>query len=247
MISIIASQAASIYERQKAVLSATRLVTMGNMISEISHDLKKPLTNIKGSLQILREKENEPQVKKELLESAEKEVFRMTELVNEVVNFSNPYRYQVEKKSILPVIEKALSFVARDLASQKINLVKEFEPNLPWLYLNENDIKEALFNLILNALESMKDGGQLKVGAKRFYEAKKSQEFLQVYIEDQGGGIPEENLTRIFNRYFTTKENGTGLGLAIVERIVKAHNGFVEVKSQMGKGSVFFLNFPLEG
>jgi len=245
IISIIVSQASSIYERERAILNATQLITMGRMISEISHDLRKPLTNIKGTLQILQEKSLEDKERR-LFDEAEEEVYRLTELVKEMVNFSDPNKYRLQKKSVLAIVEKALRLVKEDLAKSKIDLKKKSPGDLPLVFLNENEILELLLNLILNAIESMPQGGTLELNIDTFYHSQKEDEFLRIEIKDTGVGITAENLNRIFDRYFTTKSEGTGLGLAIADRIIKAHNGFIEVKSEKNKGTSFYINLPLE-
>ncbi|OGC79314.1 MAG: hypothetical protein A2145_02490 [candidate division Zixibacteria bacterium RBG_16_40_9] len=245
LISIVASQAASVYEREKAILNSTRLLTMGNMISEISHDLKKPLTNIKGSLQILKQKSSPSNQAQKILDSTEEEIFRLTELVKELVNFSNPHKYQPEKKSIVPILEKALGLVEAEAATGKIVIKKDLAAYLPAVFVNEKEILEALLNLIFNAIESMPEGGELKVQAQQTYLTQKERDFIQITIADQGVGIPAENLHKIFERYFTTKEGGTGLGLAVVDRIIKAHNGFISVESKPQVGTSFEIYLPI--
>jgi len=252
LISIIASQAASICERQKAILNSTRLLTMGKLISEISHDLKRPLTNIKGSLQILKEKLLLEKEAKKLFDSAEEEVWVLTELVNEILNFSKPDKYKMDKVKILPLVERALELVEKDLTDNKIALVRDFQKNLPLVLLNQQQILEMLWNLLLNAIESMPHGGRLEIDIKTVsFEnspqgKEKKKKHLRITIKDQGVGIAPENLKRIFQRYFTTKKGGTGLGLAVVNRIVKAHNGFLEVESKPNCGSSFSVLLPLK-
>src|SRR3990170_3794240 len=218
IISIVGSQAASIYERQRAILNATRLLTMGNMMSEITHDLKKPLTNLKGVIQLLKGGKGEEK-KEELLEILDREIQRASELVRELVDFSNPGKYQTEKKSILSPLEKGLKLLETDIEKNRIKLIKVYPDNLPPIYINENELLEVFINVLLNAIESMSEGGELKVELGRHYD----------------------NQNRIFERYYTTKEGGSGLGLSIVERIVKAHNGFVKVESRLNKGTKFFI------
>jgi len=250
LISIIASQSVSIYERQKAILNSTRLLTMGKLISEISHDLKKPLTNIKGSLQILKEKLFLKKDEKKLFDSAEEEVYILTELVNEILNFSKPDKYKMEKVQLLPLVERALELVKQDLVKNKIELVKNYEKDLPPFFLNQKQILELLWNLLINAIDSMSKEGKVEIDIKAVYaknpledkEIKKR--YIKITIKDQGVGIASKNLKRIFKRYFTTKKRGTGLGLAIVDRIVKAHNGFVEVESKLNYGSSFSVFLP---
>jgi len=245
LISIIASQAASLYERQKSILNATRLLTMGNMVSEITHDLKKPLTNIKGTLQLLKEKWSDTKAKEKYFDMVEQEIFRLNDLAKEIVNFSNPNKYELERKDIRLSLDRALNLVKRDLDTRKINLKKDLQ-EVPSIFINENEIMEVLLNIILNAIEAMPEGGELQVSLKSYRDPKKKGQFVQIGIADAGCGIAPENLNRIFDRYFTTKKEGTGLGLAVVERIVKAHGGFVSVKSELGKGTSFFVNLPAE-
>jgi signal transduction histidine kinase/DNA-binding response OmpR family regulator len=245
LISIIASQSASIYERQKSILNATRLLTMGNMVSEITHDLKKPLTNIKGVLQLLKEKWSDTDAKEEFFDMVEQEIFRLNELAKEIVNFSNPNKYELEKKDIRHTLDRALNLVKPDLDTRKIDLKIDYQ-EVPHVFINENEIMEVLLNIILNAIEAMPEGGELGVSLKPDRESKNGAQFLQIGIADTGCGIAPENLSRIFDRYFTTKKEGTGLGLAVVERIIKAHGGRVSVKSEPGKGTSFFVNLPAE-
>jgi len=245
LISIIASQAASLYERQKSILNATRLLTMGNMVSEITHDLKKPLTNIKGTLQLLKEKWSDTEAKEKYFDMVEQEIFRLNDLTREIVNFSNPNKYELERKDIRLSLDRALNLVKRDLDTRKISLKKDLQ-EVPSIFINENEIMEVLLNIILNAIEAMPEGGELQVSLKSYQDPKKKGQFVQIGIADTGCGIAPENLNRIFDRYFTTKKEGTGLGLAVVERIVKAHGGFVSVKSELGKGTSFFVNLPAE-
>ncbi len=245
IVSIVASQAASVYERQKALLNSTRLITMGNLISEISHDLKKPLTNIKSSLQILRERNSAEPAREELLLSAEQEVMRLAELVRELVNFSRPESYQPERKPLASILDKAVKLIEPDLSSKKIELSRQYTPDLPSLLVNEKTILEVLLNVLINAIESMPEGGRLTVDAKVIWDEERAEKLVQVRIKDTGSGIPPEILSRIFERYFTTKEGGSGLGLAVVERVVKAHNGFLKVESQAGKGTTFSICLPV--
>jgi signal transduction histidine kinase/DNA-binding response OmpR family regulator len=245
IVSIVASQAASVYERQKALLNATRLITMGNLVSEISHDLKKPLTNIKSSLQILREKKSAEQNREELLSSAEEEVMRLAELVKELVNFSKPESYQPERKPMAAILDKAVKLIETDLSNKKIELIKQYNSDLPSLLVNEKTILEVFLNILINALESMPEGGSLTVSARIELEEEREKRFLKISIADSGCGMSKETLDRIFERYFTTKEGGSGLGLAVVDRVIKAHNGFIKVESKSGKGTIFQVFLPL--
>ncbi|RKX22486.1 MAG: hypothetical protein DRP35_01800 [Candidatus Zixiibacteriota bacterium] len=243
---LVVSQGAFLFEKEQSLLNATRLLTMGNMISEISHDLRKPLTSIKGGLQVIRLKLPKDLQDSDLFKITEEEVHRLNELVKELVDFSNPNKYQTEKIDLRSVISRALELVDPDIKKKKIESSMEFE-DLNWdIIVNKNQILETLLNLFINAIDAMPDGGELKV--KGFLErpSHRKVDFLAVKISDNGCGISKKNISKVFDRYFTTKQIGTGLGLAVVERIMSAHNGTIALESTEGKGTIFTLYFPYD-
>ncbi len=245
LASIITSQAASLYERQRAMLNATRLMTMGNMMSEISHDLRKPLTNIKGGLQIMRDRWPEIAENDSFFEMAQQELSRLSELVRELVDFSNPTRYQTEKRRIDEVLQRATKLVQHDLKRNNIKLITDFEENLPSVAINYNQIIEVFLNMFMNSIDAMEDGGKLTIKARRSPELEEGKPYIQIQITDTGKGIPAEEHEKVFERYYTTKKSGTGLGLSVVDRIIKAHNGKIELKSRAGKGTTFIISLPV--
>jgi signal transduction histidine kinase/DNA-binding response OmpR family regulator len=244
LLSIIISQLASIYEKQKSLLHINRLVTMGNLVSEITHDVKKPLTNIRGTLQVLRGKLPEINNQDKYFNLVEEEIFRLDGLLKEIVNFSNPYKFELEKRDIARILDRVLKLVEPDLLSGGIVLIRGYQEG-NFALVDKNQMMEVFLNIILNAIEAMPKGGELTVKTSRSPDAKRGKEFIQIAIGDTGCGISPENLNLIFDRYFTTKKEGTGLGLAVVERIVKSYGGFVTVTSEPKKGTSFLVNLPL--
>jgi len=240
LAAVVATQAASVYERQKAILNAEKLVTMGKLISEICHDLKKPLTHLKGNLQLYRNKFTGAEVE-EFFANSEMEINRLTEMVREVVDSANPLRYYTKKESLRSIVEKAASLLSRDMEKKGISFHLHAE-DVPDIELNKNEILEAVLNLLLNSLESMDNGGQLTV---RINMHPVGDPYIRLTITDTGCGIPESLLPRIFERYYTTKDSGSGLGLAIVERVIMAHNGRLSVESKEGKGTSFYIDLPV--
>ncbi len=243
---LVISQAALLYEKEQSLLNATRLLTMGNMISEISHDLRKPLTSIKGGLQVVRKRLPEDFKDMEFLKLAEDEIHRMNELVKELVDFSNPNKYQTEKVDLRQVVNRALELIAPDLKKSKIKSSVIYE-DINWdVIINKNQVLETLLNLFINAIDSMADGGELKIRGLIEKPDHKKIDYLALKVIDTGCGIPKENISKVFDRYFTSKKYGTGLGLAVVERIMSSHDGTIALSSEEGKGTTFTLYFPLD-
>lgn len=240
---LVISQAALLFEKERSLLNATRLLTMGNMISEISHDLRKPLTSIRGGLQIL--KQRYPEIgSSEFLSSTEEEIHRMNELVRELVDFSNPNKYETQKLDLRQVIQRAIELVTPDLQKRKIKVASSFD-EAPWqIIINKNQILEVFLNLFINAVDAMPNGGSLTIKGLIERPEHKKVDYLAVLVTDTGVGIKKEHLARIFDRYYTTKPEGTGLGLAVVERVMSAHGGTLAVESKEGQGTTFKLYFP---
>jgi two-component system sensor histidine kinase AtoS len=236
------SQTAAIYQRQRAVLNATQLVTMGRLLGDIGHDLKKPLTNLKGSVQIYKGR-IEGEKAAEFFPEAEKEIDRLSELVKEMAEFANPNKYQTRKVEICRILERCLDLLSSDLKHKEVTVSKDWQSDIPQVMINEREMLQVFVNIVLNAVDSMEQGGKLRLGCRKF--ADNEGEWLRLEFVDNGCGIPEENLNRIFDRYFTTKQSGTGLGLAIVERIVSVHNGRVNVKSKPGEGTTFTIDLRI--
>ncbi len=245
---IVVSQSASLYEKEKAMLNASRLLTMGNMISEISHDLRKPLTAIKGSIGLLRKEigDSASEDSRQLTKLIEEESHRLNELVSELVDFSKPHKYEAEKTDLRRLVVRALELVAPDLEKHKITTNLSFSDTNWEVIVNKNQVFEVVLNLLMNAVDAMPDGGELNVTGKIDRPDFKNSDYLELSISDTGIGIKKENLAKLFDRYFTTKETGTGLGLAVVERIMSAHNGTIAVDSIEGEGATFKMYFPIE-
>lgn len=242
---LVISQSAVLFERETTMLNATRLITMGNMISEISHDLRKPLTGIRGMLQILKKRWPEIAKDSEIIKMVDGEIHRMNELVRELVDFSNPNKYQMTRTDLRDSIARAADLVAPEMRKKNIQFEAIYQ-DLNWeILINKNQVMEMFLNLFMNAIDSISGSGILKVEGLAEQPEHKSEPYLAVRVIDDGAGITKENLHRIFERYYTSKETGTGLGLSVVERIISTHNGTLHVASELGKGTTFTVYFPM--
>ncbi|MEW6051238.1 MAG: response regulator [Candidatus Zixiibacteriota bacterium] len=242
---LVISQAALLFEREKSLLNATRLLTMGNMISEISHDLRKPLTSIKGGLDIIRQRWPELTERSEFFKTVEDEIYRMNELVRELVDFSNPNKYETTKTDLRQIIIRASELVGPDMRKKRVAFKTAFDEFDYEIIVNKNQVLELFLNLFINAVDAMPKGGTLTVTGLKERPEHKKLDYLAIRVADTGFGIKKENLAKIFDRYYTTKETGTGLGLAVVERIISAHGGTLKVESTEGVGTCFTVYFPI--
>jgi signal transduction histidine kinase/putative methionine-R-sulfoxide reductase with GAF domain len=249
LISIVISQAASLYEQHAALSSATQVMTMSKVASEIAHDLRHPLTNVKGILQVLENKWYDEEFRKESLQMIHQEIYRLTDLTKELVRFSSPQRFQVKYHDIRRILDRALELVKHELQHNHIEISRQYGQNLPFVLVDESEMLEIFLNLLLNSIESIQGGGQITVSTEIVDSIKDesgtSRAHLRIDVMDNGQGIAPEHRNRIFERYFTTKKNGTGLGLSIARRIVAAHRGFIEVHSVPQKGSTFSVYLPV--
>ncbi len=141
------------------------------------------------------------------------------------------------------MIDNTLKLVENQVNVHNIHIVKDLNPALPMLPLDENQIQQVLMNMVINAADAMSEGGTLTIKS-RF---SKGNDFVEITIEDSGCGIPREVIDRIYDPFFTTKEQkkGTGLGLAVSYGIIKKHQGFILVESEVGKGTIFTIRLPL--
>jgi two-component system sensor histidine kinase AtoS len=138
------------------------------------------------------------------------------------------------------ILRDILLLCRESAEQQKIILQEEIEPNLPVLRLDRQRMQEAFWNLVNNALQAMPDGGRLTLAAK--LQAGKE---IIIEISDTGQGIPEENIRRIFEYYFTTKEKGIGLGIPLAHKIIQEHGGTIRAQSEVGRGSTFRISLPV--
>lgn len=224
------------------VLQAEKLATLGLLTDGIMHQLKGPLSGMLAYCEILRTevKKNDPLY--EVVQAIEATAQQCKGITQRLLIFSSKPSDKGKPIEITKAIEGAL-LITHHLLKHNIELVKEYEEGLPPILGNLNELQQAFIDLILNAVDAMPDGGRLRV------EAKRDGDMVMVRIADTGCGIPKENMGKIFTPFFSTKdkERATGLGLSTTYRIVKAHNGTIEVESTVNKGTTFTMRFPSKG
>ena len=230
-------------KRSKQLVQAQKLASLGRLTSGVAHELNNPLNNISTSIQILIEELEDADIeyKKELLVGAEKEVERSKEIVKSLLEFARERSFTLKEINFRDLVNKAVEHVKSQIP-KNINLNVELPEDIRATIGVR--IKNVLINLIMNAVQAMKDGGDITI--KAFKQSEKDGFCFQVI--DTGKGIPKEIISKIFDPFFTTKEvgKGSGLGLSIVYGIMEQHGGNISVSSEIGKGTTFTCFLPFD-
>jgi signal transduction histidine kinase len=244
----IAIENAKLYQnlkKQKAIMRrADRLASLGTLTAGLAHEIRNPLVAIKTLTQLLPERLDDDEFRKDFLAIASGEVDRISSLVNELLEFARPTKPQFQVENIKEIMDGMVLLISTEVKKKQLEISTHYEKNLPPIALDREQIKQVFLNLLLNAIEATSKGGHVNVEIRTFSK-KGGERFLQVEIRDTGNGIPEEHLDNIFNPFFTTKKKGSGLGLSNTHQIVREHGGILSVESHVGEGSSFFVNLPL--
>ena len=232
--------------------SAAQLSFIGELAAGLAHEIKNPLAGIQGGVDILIRRRDKNDPEREALEGMRHEVERIDRTVRALLDRARPRLVSVRATSLTDIVGRAVNLARAQLTNAATGgrgVTIEFEPPTDpiTIPIDPAQIEDAVLNLIINAIEASDGGGQVKVRVARS-ENDRAEEFEDeavVEVSDNGRGISEEDLTRIFNPFFTTRPGGTGLGLPAVRRITRAHGGRVEVQSALGDGSTFALYLPV--
>ncbi|MFY9620577.1 MAG: ATP-binding protein [Pyrinomonadaceae bacterium] len=231
---------------------AAQLSFVGELAAGLAHEIKNPLAGIQGVVDILIRRRDKNDPEREALEGVRHEVERIDSTVRALLDRARPRLISVRESSLSDIVVRAINLARAQLANTATgnrNVSIEFQPPADpiTVAIDPAQIEDAVLNLIINAIEAVDDDGTVKIQVARS-KNESSEEFEDeaiVEVSDNGRGISEEDLARIFNPFFTTRTGGTGLGLPAVRRIARAHGGRVEVNSVPGEGSTFSLHLPI--
>ena len=224
---------------------AERLAALGQLSAGLAHEIRNPLGVIKGSAEILNQKlDASDALSRELSSYIYTEVNRLSALVSRFLDFARPSQLELRPQPLPALIDRALKVVSEQGAMAKVNVQRDYAPELPLVMIDEELCEQVFTNLLLNACEAMGGhGGELKIRIRA--NGSEDRHGVMVEIEDTGPGIAAGMKEQIFNPFVTTRKTGVGLGLAIVSKIVDAHGGSVRVSSEPGHGACFQVLFPL--
>lgn len=223
---------------------AEKSAVVGRLASAIAHEIRNPLNYINLSLDYLRNKfKPEDETKRETFEKLtaqlKAEVGRINNQITDFLNYSRPAKANLQPTDARKVVEDSLRIIEAQAAECGIKISLIVEENVPEMLADAEFLRSVFNNLFINAVHSMEaKGGHLNV------KIAPDAQFVKIEIRDTGNGIPPENLEKIFEPYFSTKETGTGLGLAIVQKIIDVHNGEISVESELNEGTIFVVKLP---
>ena len=230
-----------------------KMIALGKLVASSVHEINNPISGIHALSKLMYSKLEEGNgLRKEDLEEFKtylalisKESARCGEIVSNLLSFSRQQKMEARKVNINEILRTVLTLCRHRMSLQKIELEEQLAEDLPEVIGDYNHIQQCFINVVFNAIEAMPEGGKLTVRTRHEKEKKK----IRVDICDTGCGIPEENISRIFEPFFSTKtdDKGVGLGLSVVYGIIREHRGSIFVDSKVGEGACFIIRFPEAG
>jgi signal transduction histidine kinase len=229
----------SLAQTEMAILRADALTSLGRMAAHMAHEIRNPLSIIRGAVERLCVSPAMSEADKELLGFLPDEVDRLDGIVSRYLDFARVEPPRLAMENLEDLVKETVALFQRELTEKRVRVQISSAPNMPSLRLDAPRIKQALLNLLLNATQSMPEGGEIHINLS---QAKKK---VRLDISDTGTGIPGVQLDKIFEPFYTTKKKGSGLGLAIVANVVEDHKGKVQVRSKPNQGTIFSIFLPI--
>jgi signal transduction histidine kinase len=232
-------------QQEEQLIMTDRLASIGELVSGIAHELNNPLTSVIGFAQLLKETDVSPEAKEDL-DIISKEAERAANIVKNLLTFARKHEPVKQRSHVNNIIEDVIKLRAYEQKVSNITLRKRLARNLPEIMADYFQMQQVFLNIIVNAEAAMLEAhkkGTLTISTRKIDGT------IRITFTDNGPGIPKENLNRIFNPFFTTKEvgKGTGLGLSICHGIVNAHDGKIYARSKPGSGATFVVELPVNG
>jgi two-component system NtrC family sensor kinase len=243
----------ALFESQRKLGQSEKLAALGQVAGAMAHQIGTPLNSISGYIQLMLQEGNLLSKDRDRLKIIESQLDRLADSIKKLLSFTRQPKPQLRPLDINEVLEELIHLSEPWLHARNIRLLSSFSSNLPPVLGDPMHLQTLFLNLISNALDAMPQGGQLTIQTRQVLSQPSSEKngaWVEISIADTGIGITEESKKRIFDPFFTTKKigEGTGLGLAICEQIIEEHSGRLDVESEVGKGSTFFVRVPvLEG
>ncbi|MDZ7793759.1 MAG: ATP-binding protein [Spirochaetia bacterium] len=231
-------------KREARLRRAESLASLTTLAAGVAHEIKNPLGSIGIHIQLIQKALKQNQCLDEetagrYLEIITEEIERLNGIVVDFLFAVRPMDTSMKRSTVNGVVEELIEFIKYELEENQVKLDTKLQRNLPKVDLDEKYMKQALINIIKNGVAAMNQGGTLKIVTRE------DQGYVHIDISDSGIGMSEEQLSKIFEPYYTTKEFGSGLGLTVVYKVVREHNGEVSVHSRENQGTTFTISLPI--
>ena len=223
---------------EEELRKSERLAALGKMAAGVAHELRNPLSSIKGLALVLQSKFTEHNKDRETATILVQEVERLNRSISELLDYARPQKLQKKKVYLRPFLQKAVSLIRIDAEAAGIEIVVNFPDELPVIHGDEDKLNQVFLNLFLNAIQAMEHGGKLTVSAIG------TESSVRIIVTDTGCGIAPEDIGRVFDPYFTTKPDGTGLGMAMSAKIIEEHGGEITLESKQEQGTSVTVEIP---
>jgi signal transduction histidine kinase len=232
-------------ERTRQLLArADRLSALGTLAAGLTHEIRNPLVSVRTFVQLLPERLHDPEFLGTFRELALTEVERICRLLNDLLAFSRPTPPQRDPTDLNDVVEQVTRLLDAEARREDVVLVRDLDPDLPPVVLDDGQIKQVLMNVLLNAIEASGAGGRVDVTTR--VEGEPGERMCIVTVADSGPGIAGEHVDHVFDPFFTTKASGNGLGLFIARQIMAEHGGRIAPAPRDGGGTVFSIHLPAD-
>lgn len=232
---------------QEEAARRERLAALGGMAAVLAHEIRNPLGAIKGLAQFLGEKRAADPSQMEMAQTIAQEATRLERLVNDLLSYARPRPPDRQPTTVLGVLGDVLRLILPAAEAAGVACRLDVPEEAPSIAADSEQLKQLFGNLALNALQAMPTGGKLTVAVRSMDGKGVTQRGVEVAIEDSGSGIPEADLPRVFEPFYTTRAKGTGLGLAICKQIAEAHGGAISVARTGPEGTTILVTLPVEG
>ncbi|MHB8928450.1 MAG: sensor histidine kinase [Bacillota bacterium] len=229
-------------ELEEQLRRADKLAALGQLVAGVAHEIKNPIGVVKTTVQVMEREFTGNEHVAEFTRVIKDECDRMNQRLSQFLGFARPAEPALADVDPREALETTLEMLGKYLPERRVTVEKELEAGLPAVRADDSQLRQVLLNLIINAVEAMPNGGELTFGVNLNRD---DPGYVTFVVGDTGAGIPEPDLARIFDPFYTTKPTGTGLGLAVAHRIVDAHGGFIEVESGPGQGTTFRVSLPV--
>jgi two-component system NtrC family sensor kinase len=228
---------------RRKIMESERLAVVGQLAADVAHELNNPLQGIVTYSHLLLEKMTPDDPRRSSVEKIVIQATRSASIIRGLLDFSRPKKPHKKQTDLRSTIDECLSLVEDRVVFHNIEVVRDYQEDLPEIVVDPAQMQQVFMNMIINAAEAMGGTGRLTVTTR--HDGQRG--VIQASFRDTGHGISQENMARIFDPFFTTKEvgHGTGLGLAISFGIVKEHGGVITVESEEGVGTTFTIELPV--